>query len=170
VEIELRRGDLSHLPFIMATERLPGYDAVVGRWDETYHRDALADRYHAYFVGFVGSEPVGFAILRGWATADRVTLLKRIAVTRPGAGVGRLLLAKVTDALFEQTDAWRFWLGVFPENTRAQRAYEAVGFRSEGIARGSAFFGGVYRDELTMAILRPDWAEHRRIDTSPSCA
>jgi RimJ/RimL family protein N-acetyltransferase len=165
MQIELRRGNLSDMPFIMATERLPGYDAVVGRWDETYHRDALADRHHAYFVGIAGTEPIGFAILRGWASPEQVTLLKRIAVTRPGAGVGRLMLAKLVDAVFEQTDAWRFWLGVFPENIRAQRAYAAVDFRPEGIARGSAFFGGVHRDELTMAILRPDW-EQRRIDTS----
>jgi RimJ/RimL family protein N-acetyltransferase len=46
---------------------------------------------------------------------------------------------------------------VFPENARARRAYEAVGFRAEGVARGSAFFGGIYRDELIMAILRPEW-------------
>lgn len=164
MEIELRRGDLAHLPFIMATERLPGYDAVVGRWDEAYHRRALADRHHAYFVGFAQGEPVGFAILRDWVSPDRVTLLKRIAVARPGEGFGRHLLAKVTDAVFEQTEALRFWLGVFPDNVRAQRAYAAVGFRPEGVARGSAFFGGVYRDELTMAILRPEW--ERRCDAS----
>jgi len=163
LQIELRRGDLSHLPFIMATERLPGYDAVVGRWEEAYHRDALADRQHAYFIGFAAGEPVGFAILRGWGSPDRVTLLKRIAVTRPGQGLGRLMLAKVTDAVFRETEAWRLWLGVFPENTRAQHAYAAVGFHPEGVARGSAFFGGAYRDELTMAILRPEW-EVRRDD------
>ena len=46
---------------------------------------------------------------------------------------------------------------MFPENTRARRAYEAVGFTAEGIARGNAFFGGVHRDELVMAVLRPEW-------------
>jgi len=49
------------------------------------------------------------------------------------------------------------WLGVFPENVRAQKAYAAVGFRPEGVARGSAFFGGIHRDELVMALLRPEW-------------
>jgi len=36
-------------------------------------------------------------------------------------------------------------------------AHEQVGFCAEGIARGSAFFGGVFRDELIMALLRPEW-------------
>jgi diamine N-acetyltransferase len=58
------------------------------------------------------------------------------------------------------------WLGVFPDNTRARRAYEAVGFRAEGIARGSAFFYGVHRDELVMAVLRPVW--EARVKPGPS--
>lgn len=110
-----------------------------------------------YFIGKDGSEPIGFAIVRDWASPERVTLVKRIAVCRPGIGYGRALLAKIVDAVFQETDAWRVWLGVFPENIRARRAYEAAGFRSEGIARGCAFFGGTHRDELVMALLRPEW-------------
>lgn len=141
----------------MATERTPGFEDLVGRWEETRHRTAFADGRHAYFVARDGSEPVGFAIVRDWASPERVSLVKRIAVSQPGLGVGRALLAKVVDAAFEETDVWRMWLGVFPENARARRAYEAVGFQAEGIARGCAFFGNVYKDELIMALLRPEW-------------
>ena len=52
-------------------------------------------------------------------------------------------------------------LGLVPDNHRARRAYEAVGFTAEGIARGSAFFHGVHRDELVMAQLRPEWEQRR---------
>jgi hypothetical protein len=38
------------IAFAMGTERLPGYDAVVGRWDEQRHRAAMADGRHAYFL------------------------------------------------------------------------------------------------------------------------
>ena len=62
-----------------------------------------------------------------------------------------------TQLQFRETDAHRLWLGVFPDNARARRTYAVLGFREEGIARGSAFFGGVHRDELVMALLRPDW-------------
>lgn len=151
------RGDESAIPFIMATERLPGFENLVGRWDEARHRSALCDSRHAYFVARNGLEPVGFAILRDWDSPERVTLVKRIAVSYPGRGYGRLLLSEVIDAAFAETDAWRLWLGVFPDNIRARRAYESVGFKAEGIARGSAYFGGVYRDELIMALLRPEW-------------
>ena len=56
------------------------------------------------------------------------------------------------------TEAFRIWLGVFPDNIRARRSYEAVGFQAEGVARGNVFFGGAYRDELVMALLRPEWS------------
>jgi len=56
---------------------------------------------------------------------------------------------------------WCLWLGVFPENIRARRAYESVGFNAEGIARGSVSLGGIYKDELVMALLRPEWQAER---------
>jgi RimJ/RimL family protein N-acetyltransferase len=72
-----------------------------------------------------------------------------------------MFLIRLVDVIFRETEAHRIWLGVFPENGRARRAYEAVGFKAEGLARGNAFFGGVYRDELVMALVRPDWSAAR---------
>jgi RimJ/RimL family protein N-acetyltransferase len=155
--LTIHRADASTIPFVMATERTAGFDQFVGRWDEAQHRAALADGRHAYFIGRDGSEDVGFVIVRDWGSRERVALIKRMAVGRPGQGHGRALLTQVVDAVFKGTDAWRVWLGVFPENTRARRAYQAVGFKGEGVARGNAFFGGVHRDELVMAVLRPEW-------------
>lgn len=144
------------LEFVLATERLPGYERVVGRWEAEVHRAAIADPSHAYFVARQGVEPAGFAILRGWNSPERVTLLKRIAVAAPGGGVGAALLGAIVERVFAETAAHRLWLGVYPDNLRARRAYEAAGFRAEGVARGSAWFGGEPHDELIMAILRSD--------------
>jgi RimJ/RimL family protein N-acetyltransferase len=154
---DMIRGNASMIPFIMTTERTPGFENLVGRWDERHHRSALADGRHAYFVARQGGEPVGFAILRDWNSQEHVTLLKRVAVRDPGRGSGRALLRRVINVVFEETAVWRLWLGVFPENVRARRTYEAVGFKAEGIARGCAFLDGIHRDELIMALLRPEW-------------
>ena len=153
----VERASKADLPFIMATERMAGYDTLVGRWDEARHSAAIDDDHYAYFVARDCATPVGFSIVRDWASPERVTCVKRIAVSSPGNGLGRQLLHAVVDHVFRDTDAHRVWLGVFPENERARRAYEAVGFKAEGIARGNAFFGGVYRDELIMAVLRTEW-------------
>lgn len=132
----------------MATERSEGFEHLVGRWEEPQHRAALADGRYAYFIGHDESGPSGFAIVRDWASKDRVSLIKRIAVARPGGGYGRALLAGVVNRMFDETDVWRIWLGVFPDNARARRAYQAVGFAAEGIARGNAYFGGVIKMSL----------------------
>jgi hypothetical protein len=48
--LEVGRGDESMIPFVMETERTPGFGEFVGRWDEARHRAALADGRHAYFI------------------------------------------------------------------------------------------------------------------------
>ncbi len=118
---------------------------------------ALADGSHACFIGRSGGTPIGFALLRFWNAPERVTLVRRVAVTTPGRGDGRRLLSAVVAHAFRETEVHRLQIGLFPDNLRACRAYEAVGFVAEGISRGSAFFGGVFRDELVMSLLRPEW-------------
>ncbi|HEY4192209.1 MAG TPA: GNAT family protein [Mesorhizobium sp.] len=162
MNLTLARATEADLPFIMATERLEGYAALVGNWEEQRHREALADGSHAYFIGLDGPHPVGFATLRHWNSADGVTLVRRVAVATPGRGQGRKLLAGVADRVFEETAAYRLHIGLFPENLRARRAYEAAGFTPEGIARAAVFFGGVHRDELVMSLLRPEWQARRK--------
>ena len=110
------------------------------------------------FSAVLMREPIGFSILQGWGAAEQVTHIKRFAVVRPGEGLGKAFLRAVIGAVFAETTAWRLSLGLFPENLRARRAYEGVGFQAEGISRGSALFHGVNRDELVMSLLRPDWA------------
>jgi len=158
MNLKIERAFKTDLPFVIATERTDGYDTLVGRWDEARHLAAIDDVHYAYFLARDCATPVGFSIVRDWASPERVTCVKRIAVSSPGIGIGRQLLRAVVSAIFRDTDAHRVWLGVFPDNERARRAYEAVGFKAEGIARGSALFAGIYRDELIMAILRTEWA------------
>jgi len=164
--VKLIRPTTADIPFIMATERIEGYELLLGRSDEAWHRHALGDARFAYFIGKLGDEPIGFAILRDWAAPEQVTHIKRFAVVRPGQGLGKLFLRAVVDAVFAQTSAYRLSLGLFPENIRARRVYENGRFKVEGISRGSAYFNGVNRDELVMSILRPEWAQRKAVGDS----
>ncbi len=135
---------------------------LLGRSEAEWHRAALTDPRLAYFVGAIGGEAIGFAILRDWGAPERVAHIKRFAVVQPGRGLGKPFLHAVVGAVFEQTRAYRLSLGLFTENLRARRVYESVGFKPEGVSRGSACFDGVNRDELVMAIVRPDWEQTRQ--------
>ena len=83
-----RAGTGKDIPFIMATERLPGYDAFIGRWDEGRHAQEMADPRSAYVIAEADGAPVGFAILQHLDDPFGNVLLKRIAVDAPGAGRG----------------------------------------------------------------------------------
>lgn len=161
-DMTIARAVEADIPFIMTTERREGYESILGRSDEAWHRAALADKRYAYFLARDGAAPIGFAILRDWDAPERVTHIKRIAVVELGRGYGKAFLNLILDGVFGETQAFRLSLGLFPENMRARRAYEGVGFKVEGVSRGSAYFQGVNRDELVMAVLRPDWQTMRQ--------
>jgi RimJ/RimL family protein N-acetyltransferase len=137
---------------ILPSWGLPGFEQLVGRWNDAQHRSALADGRHAYFIARFESEAIGFAIVRDWASAERVAHIKRVVVSHPGRGHGKALLVQLVQIIFQNTDAHRIWLGVVPGKIPALVA-----------ARGSAFFGGRHWDEVVMSLLRPDWAAGRQL-------
>ena len=160
--VTIARATLDDLGFIMATERLPGYEAFVASSDETVHRARMANPRAAHFLALAYGRPVGFAILRDWNSPDGITLLMRIAMAVPGRGQGTAFLRLLIDHVFTATACHRLWVGQFPDNTRARHVYQSVGFVPEGIARGNVLLHGRHHDELILATLRPEWEARRR--------
>ena len=69
--VSLRRATADDISFIMATERLPGYDWLVGCYEEDVHRANLADDNCLYFIGLDASgTPQGFAVLQNRHDGD----------------------------------------------------------------------------------------------------
>ena len=128
--LEIVRATEADIPFIMATERLPGNEGLVGRWEREEHQRALADGSNAYFVGVADAAPVGFVIVQHWASAGGATLIRRIIVADRGKKIGRELLSQVIDTIFAETAASRVWLNVFRTMNVRKDAYGALGFAS----------------------------------------
>ena len=78
-----------------------------------------------------------------------------------GRGLGTEAARLILGYGFEVIGLHRIGLDVFAFNPRAQRVYENVGFRVEGRKRDAFRFDGEPIDEIWMAILAPEWAEHR---------
>jgi RimJ/RimL family protein N-acetyltransferase len=159
-QIRLRAAAAADLDAIMAIERTAGFELYVGRSTAAEHRAMMASADYAYLVGEAGEGGIGaFAILRDLADAHGNLYLKRIAVSRPGEGVGGAFLALVVAWAFAHTAAHRFWLDCFVSNARAQRVYEKLGFTHDGVAREAyrAADGGRV-DLAIMAITRSEWA------------
>ncbi len=150
------------IPAIMAIERRPGYDRLVGRWEEDRHRAEMASPAVRYFALREAGEVAGFAIVLGLDDANCRAHLKRIAVAAPGRGDGARLLHGLIDHVFGETETNRLDLDVFAENERAKRAYEAAGFTTEGLMREHHRMpDGAFRDVWLMSILRGEWLATR---------
>lgn len=145
---------------IMAIERSPGYDVLVGRWERDKHLAEMASPSNLYFALRQGETLAGFAIVLGLDDPNRRAHLKRIAVAEPGRGAGARLLVGLIDHVFANSATNRLDLDVFAGNERAKRAYEKAGFAAEGLLREHhRMADGRFRDVWLMSILRREWRE-----------
>ena len=156
--LALRRAGEADIPFIMATERRPGYERTVGRWEEAAHRAEMLKPGSAYFIGEGDGRPLGFAMLQDLADPNGNVLLRRIAVAEPGRGAGRAILVGVMAWAFARPVTHRLWLTVAPHNEAARHLYQTLGFRQDGVLREAHVnLAGERVTSLLMSILRPEW-------------
>jgi RimJ/RimL family protein N-acetyltransferase len=161
----LRRGGVEDILYIMATERRPGYDLIVGRWTEAAHLAAIVNPAYAYLVGTdAAGGSAGFVILRDLDDPHSNVCLKRIAVEQPGRGFGSTLLRLALSWTFSETLAHRIWLEVVADNSRARHVYAAAGFVEEGLLRQAWLLpDGGRIDLILMSVLRADWLQQARL-------
>jgi RimJ/RimL family protein N-acetyltransferase len=151
------------IPAIMAIERGPGFEPLVGRWPAAQHEAEMAKAGSRYFLWNPAGTILGFALIQNLETSHNAAYLKRIAVLEPGNGTGGQLLEAMLEWLFTSAELNRVSLNVFPENERAVRAYRRLGFETEGLCRDNyRASDGSYRSSLLMAILRRDWLGSHR--------
>jgi diamine N-acetyltransferase len=156
--VAVRPGTAADIPFVMATERGPGYERLVGRSEEAQHRAEIDHPAVAYLIGEREDVPEGFAILRGLDDPFGNLYLKRIAVREPGAGFGLRFLEAVMAWSFARPQTYRFWLDVFLHNERARHVYRRAGLREDGVLREAYVTAdGTRHSQALMSILRPEW-------------
>jgi ribosomal protein S18 acetylase RimI-like enzyme len=162
--LTLRPALLADIGAMMAIERSPDYELYVARSDEEEHRAMLASPSPAYKLG-VGETGAAeaFAILRGLGDPHSNLYLKRIAVARPGQGLGTAFLSLVLDEAFGPMGAERFHLDCFADNLRARRFYQKLGFTRDGVLRKAyRLADGTRADLVMMAVLKNEWEARRR--------
>lgn len=83
-------------------------------------------------------------------------------------GLGQDALATMLWYGFEQLNLHRIYLRVFAENQRGIRAYEKVGFVTEGRLRQVVWRHGRWHDILIMSVLYPEWIQRQPQEYNPS--
>ena len=74
-----------------------------------------------------------------------------------GKGYGSEAMRLILRYAFTELNLHRVSLGVFAYNTRAQRAYEKIGFQLEGVIHQVFLREGQRWDLVNMGILRAEW-------------
>lgn len=145
----LRRADSDDIPAIMAIERRPGYETLVGQWSAEQHAAHLEDPSFHYFVADGDDGTVtAFAALH--AQPDGL-LLNRIIVRDTGHGLGCALLGEIIRLAPSLCPSPRLWLRVAAHNERAIRLYTALGFAHEAtLAAAGRLPNGVVVDLMVM--------------------
>jgi diamine N-acetyltransferase len=155
----IARATQADIAWIVGQEERPDYAAFIHRWPQEQHERNLADPDKLYLIARddAGARQA-FVILAGLASKARKFELVRMAVVRPGSGIGKPLLTAVMAMAFGELGANRLWLDVFDDNVRAHRLYEAVGFRKEEGPRQIALKADGQRGSLViMSIAAADY-------------
>src|ERR1700723_469255 len=162
--LTLRPALLADIGAMMAIERSPDYEFYVARSEAEEHCAMLSSPSHVYWIGVEETGAVeAFAILRGLGDPHLNLYLKRVAVARPGQGLGTAFLSLVLDEAFGTMGAERFHLDCFADNFRAQRSYEKLGLTRDGVMRKAyRLADGTRADLVMMAILKSEWEVRRR--------
>lgn len=95
----------------------------------------------------------------------RISMLHRnaewgIVIMRPeewGKGYGREVAGTMLRYGFDTLNLHRIYLRVNADNDRGVRAYQAAGFKDEGVLRQHIYVDGKYVDLRMMAMLRDEW-------------
>ena len=140
-----------------ATSRSPVHDDATRRWYET--RAEQADRLDLAVVDRATDRCVGEVVLNAWEPENQACSFRILLGPRGrDRGLGSEATRLVLRHAFTATDLHRVELGVYAFNARARHVYERAGFVVEGTRRAALVFDGERIDEITMSVLRPEWA------------
>lgn len=155
----LCRAVKADIAWIVSQEQRPDFAAFIHRWSLEEHERNLNDRDKHYLVAHDGrNRRLAFVILNGLFSPAHSIELARMAVIRPGTGIGKPLLRRVIDLAFNELRANRLWLDVFDDNRRAAHVYQSVGFIREGVLREAALKSdGQLGSLVVMSILKREY-------------
>ena len=155
--LSLRAATPADIALITRIEARPDYADFITRWPAERHAAAMDDADYRYLAFEMDGMTVGYAILTGLTSPNAAIGLMRIAVDRPGGGLGRRCCQLLMAEVFDRMGAHRLHLDLFEDNARAEHLYRSLGFQNEGLLRDSERRGETFRSLKLMAILAPDY-------------
>ncbi|MFR9798298.1 GNAT family N-acetyltransferase [Streptomyces sp. MS06] len=125
-------------------------------------RTADPDRLDLAVTDRATGELVGEVVLYDWDPHPRTCTFRTLLGPRGrDRGLGTEAIRLVLGYAFEQVGLHRVQLEAYGNNHRALRVYRKAGFTVEGVRREVRLRDGEWTDEVLMAVLDREWADHR---------
>ena len=132
--MQIRAATSRDIDAILACERQPGCEDLVGRWTREQHAAAIADPTHRYLIALEqDGSAAGYLMLQRATPLSESVLIKRVAVMRPGRGIGRALMERAFAVVFDELAARTVTVTVRPHNARGVALYSRAGLTNDGI-------------------------------------
>jgi RimJ/RimL family protein N-acetyltransferase len=140
----------------------PWFPKTRSAWREEFEEYLKKPEEMAIFVIEADGAVIGSCSLRDFDyTARRCELGIQIGDRDYwGKGYGRDAIRLLARYAFETLGMNRIQLSVRADNERAVRAYEAAGFKREGVLRQWTWHSGAFRDWVQMGLLTSDLQDH----------
>ncbi len=158
IPIQQRLATPQDVDFFLQQEAREDYRSLIFQSSREEHTRSLTDPNKQYLVFETAqSELIGYTILLDVQSPHRSLNLARIVIAQPNQGYGKQALRLILKQVFETHQAHRLWLDVFEHNRRAQRVYQAVGFRPEGMLREVIKREDRYESQIIMSMLEQEY-------------
>jgi [ribosomal protein S5]-alanine N-acetyltransferase len=161
--LKLEEAREDELGIVVELENAPGIREYIWNSTEEEHRQHLKahDKLLLLFKTKTEEKIVGYCLIVLDFNSD-IFELKRIAMTERGKGYGKEAILAIREYAFENLNANRFWLDVYPDNQVAINLYEKIGLVREGLLRQNFKTKYGYYDYVIFSMLRDEYEEYKK--------
>lgn len=172
----LRDGDTAHRAALGRSREIArGFGENLEADEAMTEPDAAKELGRRYGLGphwMIADQDDEFVGVVRLAPVDVVNRSARLGIgildpARLGHGFGTEAIRLVLRWGFEELGLHRVSLTVVADNSRAVATYTRCGFTTEGRFRDSVWLDGQWRDDLSMAILKPEWTARQASNPEP---
>ena len=166
---KLERGDLAHIhrwqndeDVTLWARFMPDHMVSLSALEKQYEKELAGeeeDRTTFMIEDRTEGKPIGWCVLRTW---DRKHVNADLGLAFGekeywGRGFGTETMRLLLTLVFDHQGWHRAELWTLEENERMIRLARKFGFRDEGHEREAVYFGGKYRDIVSMGLLKSEW-------------
>jgi len=161
--LNLQLTQAKDLDWIIALEQDPANREFICPYSRERHLFSIDDSDELHLkVLTADRQALGFILLAGLNTFNKVIELRRIVIVDKEKGIGTRAMARIIEYCFKELKAQKLWLNVFSFNARAQHVYKKLGFIFEGAQNDSHSNNDKEAELLFYAMLKDQYLYQKK--------